>query len=716
MRFTCEQCGKRYTTSDVLQPGRTYRTKCKACGNIIVVKGTADGATAPTSAPTPTPAPATIPPAVRPAAPLNSPSAPAIVPPAAAAPPSPPSAAAEPKYIDLFEGESLDDLAPSPAPPAAQARRKGTLPPPTPEPATTRASTSGSASPLGQLFNSLPETTPVNTALKQTRPPAYFGDIQPATPEPPPPQEPPKVREAPRDVPPPPRRGMPVALVAIAAGLIVAVLVGVVWRPWSKPGDAKPVAEGLPPPTTPVAPPPEPTPAEPTQPAQVLPTEPTQPQVAEPVQPQQSPEELARLEKERERQEKLAKAEQERQARLEKLEREKADKAAKAEQERLARLEKLEREKAEKAAKAEEARLAKLEKLEREKAEKAAKAEEARLAKLEKAEREKAAKAEQERLAKLEKEKADRERAEREKAAKAEQERLAKLPVGLGPEVLQTALASAKKSFDECVKNPSRGLDKPLEARQLRLRFMVQPQGSVSNPTVDDPVASSAPVGQCLKAAATALKFPEFRGDAVQVDTPIALPAPPPAATPAVASATGPVNVVVFTGPKSTRAGSAVGDTVYSERTEDAAITDHQFENGVVTYSGQVGFGKGSTWAGIGLNVDILPEGKPIDATRFKSVTFRLASPTTRSLRLRLIGNEPAVNQKGCYPTTLIRVSKEMKDYTFNFKDFDPETWCGSSGRTAAKTIPALIGFEIADINISGKPTSFSVGTITLNP
>ena len=673
MRFTCEQCGKRYTTSDVLQPGRTYRTKCKACGNIIVVKGSADGATP--SAPTPTPAPASIPPVARPgAAPLNPPSAPAITP-AAAAPPSSPAAAAEPKYIDLFEGESLDDLAPSPSPPAAQARRKGAVPPSTPtspEPAP-RASTTGSVPPLGQLFGSpaAPETTPVNTALKQTRPPAYFGDIQ-AAPEPPPPPEPPKARETPRDVPPPPRRGLPVALIAVVAGLLVAVLVGVVWRPWEKSGD-KPVAQALPPPTTPVAPPPEPTP-----PAQVTPPEPTQPQVAEPVQPQQSPEELARIEKERERQEKLAKAEQERQARLEKLEKEKADKAAKAEEARLAKLDKLEKEKADKAAKAEQERLAKLER--------------------EKAEREKA----------------ERERAEREKTARAEQERLAKLPVGLGPEVIQTALASAKKSFDECVKNPSRGLDKPLEVRQLRLRFMVQPQGAVSNPTVDDPVASSAPVGQCLKAAATALKFPEFRGDAVQVDTPIALPAPPPAANPA--AATGPVNVVVFTGPKSTRAGAAVGDTVYSERAEDAAITDHQFENGVVTYSGQVGFGKGSTWAGVGLNVDILPDGKPIDATRFKSVTFRLASPTTRSLRLRLIGNEPSVNQKGCYPTTLIRVTKDLKDYTFSFKDFDPETWCGSAGRTAAKTIPGLIGFEIADINIQGKPTSFSVGTITLNP
>lgn len=702
MRFTCDQCGKRYTTSDVLQPGRTYRTKCKACGTVIVVKGSAagDGATAPPS-PTPTPAPV---PAARTVAPSNPPSAPAIVPPAAAAPPPaapPPPAAAEPKYIDLFEGESFDDPTPSPTP--SPARRKGAVPPPTPEPQS-RSSSTTSAPSLGNLFASPstpPEPTPSNTALKQTRPPAYFGDIQPAATEPPPSPAPetPKTREVTRDVPPTPRRGMPLVLAGGAAAvLVIALIIGLVWRPWEASTSA-PVAPTAP--TAPVAQQPLPLPTNPvaqpeTAPTQVAPPEPTP--VVEPELLQPSPEELARLEKERERQEKLAKAEEARLARLEKIEKEKAEKAARAEEARLARLEKIEREKAEKAAKAEEARLAKLEKLEKAKAEKATKAEQERLAK-----------------EKAEKEKAERERAEREKATKAEQERLAKLPAGLAADVIQTALATGKKSFDECVKNPSRGLDKPLDARQLRLKFTVQPQGSVSAPTIDDPVASGAPVGQCLKSAATALRFPEFRGDAVQVDTTIALPAAP-APTVNTASVSGPVNVVVFTGPKSTRAGVEVGETVYSERSEDAMINDRQFENGVVTYSGQVGFGKGSTFAGIGINVNMFPDAKPIDATRFKGVTFRLASPTTRSLRLRIVGNDPKVVQQGCYPTTLVRVSKDLKDYTFKFKDFDPETWCGSRGVSVAKTIPSLVGFEIADINIQGKPTSISVGTITLNP
>jgi hypothetical protein len=696
MRFTCEQCGKRYTTSDVLQPGRMYRTKCKACGNIIVVKGSTAGEGSQGPIPTPTPA-ASAPPA-RPQAPLNPPSAPAIVTPSAApaagAPPAP-AAPAEPKYIDLFEGESFDDAGAAPAPASGQVRRKGAVPHQIPETAH-----AGAEPPIGQTFtptSATPQPTPSHKPLKQTRPPAYFGDIAQA-PEQPSPQGPHRTtRDVPRGVPRPPRSRMP--LVAGVAAVLVAATVLALWRPWATSPPPAPVARTLPSPTRPAKPPPAPEPV---------------PPAPEPVAQEPSPEELARIEKERARQDKLAKAE-----------REKAEKAAKAEEARLAKLEKLEKDKADKAAKAEQARLAKAEKLEKDRLDKAAKAEEVRLARLEKAEKEKvdkAARAEQERLAKADREKADREktekeRAEREKNSKAEQERLAKLPAGLSPLVMQTVLTSGKKSFDECVKNPWRGLDAPLGVRQVRLKFTVQPAGKVTGTSIDDPQVSAAPVGQCLKSAATALSFGEFRGDPVQMDTPIVFPeAPAPAATTAGVPATGPVHVVVFTGPKSTRSGGEVGDTVYSERSEDAAITERAFASGVVTYTGQVGFGKGSTFAGIGLNVNIQAQAKPIDATRFKSVTFRLASPTTRSLRLRIIGSDVKISQQGCYPTTLIRIGPQMKEYTFGFKDFDPETWCGANGQPYQKVIPELAGFEIADISIQGKPTSFSVGTITLNP
>ena len=34
MKFTCEQCGKRFASVDDPAPGRVYRIKCK-CGNVI---------------------------------------------------------------------------------------------------------------------------------------------------------------------------------------------------------------------------------------------------------------------------------------------------------------------------------------------------------------------------------------------------------------------------------------------------------------------------------------------------------------------------------------------------------------------------------------------------------------------------------------------------------------------------------------------------------
>jgi len=308
---------------------------------------------------------------------------------------------------------------------------------------------------------------------------------------------------------------------------------------------------------------------------------------------------------------------------------------------------------------------------------------------------------------------------------------------GLSPDAIQKVLASGHKAFDVCLQDPSRGLEKPLEARQVRLRFDVERDGSATGPSIDDPAVSAAPVGQCLKAAALALVFPPFRGESIRVDTPVAIPAaraaaPPPAAaatpatatvaaaappaTPAAATSSGGPLVVHFGGIKATRSGGEINDMTYSEKSEDAAITDRQFADGVVTWTGQVGFGKGSRWAGFGVTVNILPGAKAIDGTRFKTVTFRLASATTRSLRLRLLGADQSVTNAGCYPITLQRVSKDLKEYTFKVSEFESEAFCSGRGRSAAKTLPELIGFEIADINMQGKPSSFSIGSITLNP
>ena len=38
MKFSCERCGKKYSTAETPAPGRAYRIDCKACGHLVIVK------------------------------------------------------------------------------------------------------------------------------------------------------------------------------------------------------------------------------------------------------------------------------------------------------------------------------------------------------------------------------------------------------------------------------------------------------------------------------------------------------------------------------------------------------------------------------------------------------------------------------------------------------------------------------------------------------
>jgi hypothetical protein len=197
----------------------------------------------------------------------------------------------------------------------------------------------------------------------------------------------------------------------------------------------------------------------------------------------------------------------------------------------------------------------------------------------------------------------------------------------------------------------------------------------------------------------------------------------PPAAEPAAAApaqaapATAEKLVAVeFASAAATHSGGEVSDTRYSEKPDDAAITDRTFADGLVTFVGQVGMGKGSQWAGIGLGVTLQAGGKPIDARNYRSVTFKLASPTTSALRLRITGSEEAVRNAGCYPVYVQGVTKDATEYTIPLAKFAAESYCGAQARSVEKTLGALQGFEVVDVAMKGAPTRFSVGTITLNP
>jgi hypothetical protein len=196
----------------------------------------------------------------------------------------------------------------------------------------------------------------------------------------------------------------------------------------------------------------------------------------------------------------------------------------------------------------------------------------------------------------------------------------------------------------------------------------------------------------------------------------------PPAARPAAAAevpAGASLPVVEFVSAELTKRGGAVIPFTYSERPGDVSVDRVEFSkpSGVVTVSGQVGFGKGSSYAGLGITIDMLPPGDgTVSVTPYRTVTFRLSSPNGATLRVKVRGGDEKVRLKGCYPAYLVTTTPEMKEYTIPFAKFLPETWCGGQGVSIAGTLPDLFGFEIADAGIRKAPTSFSVGAITVNP
>jgi hypothetical protein len=191
-------------------------------------------------------------------------------------------------------------------------------------------------------------------------------------------------------------------------------------------------------------------------------------------------------------------------------------------------------------------------------------------------------------------------------------------------------------------------------------------------------------------------------------------PAPTKAEPAAPAAALAPVRVEILS-QSATAVGAPIQDTLYSERKEDAAITKRELDGDVLTYTGQVGLGKGSSYAGIGMYLAIFKAGRTMDATNYKSVTFRLAS-TAGQLRLRIAGGDQKVREEGCYPVFTQRVTETLTDYTIPLSSFKAESWCGGKGVSAADTLKTLYGYEVADITVAGKPVTVSVVSIVLNP
>lgn len=134
--------------------------------------------------------------------------------------------------------------------------------------------------------------------------------------------------------------------------------------------------------------------------------------------------------------------------------------------------------------------------------------------------------------------------------------------------------------------------------------------------------------------------------------------------------------------------------------------------------TGTVGAGSGSAWGGIGLTAGSGPAGKTVDLSAQRTLHLQLASATATQLRVRVMGNDKATRDNGCYPVVVQKVTPELRDYVIPLSSFSPEAYCTAQGRSIAHTASAVAAIEVSDPTLSAasRPVDFQVGRIELQP
>ena len=141
--------------------------------------------------------------------------------------------------------------------------------------------------------------------------------------------------------------------------------------------------------------------------------------------------------------------------------------------------------------------------------------------------------------------------------------------------------------------------------------------------------------------------------------------------------------------------GGALEAFAYSEKPGDAVLGQFVTGDGVARVTGVIGARSGSTWGGIALMAAGGPEGKTVDLSRQRTLHIQLASATATQLRVRVLGNDKATRDNGCYPVAVQSVTPELRDYTIALARFAPEAYCGAQGRSVAATAPAVVASSV---------------------
>jgi hypothetical protein len=173
----------------------------------------------------------------------------------------------------------------------------------------------------------------------------------------------------------------------------------------------------------------------------------------------------------------------------------------------------------------------------------------------------------------------------------------------------------------------------------------------------------------------------------------------------------------VFQPDGTTAQGGMFAGFAYSEKPGDATFDKVVVANGTARVSGTVWPQKGSTWAGVGFTAAAAADGKTLDLSKQRTLHVQLASATAKQLRVRLVGDDKATRDNGCYPVVVQDVTPELRDHAIALSRFAPEAYCGAQGRSVATTAPSVAAIEVSDPTLTPgakRPVDFQVGRIEL--
>src|SRR6266568_1298827 len=120
----------------------------------------------------------------------------------------------------------------------------------------------------------------------------------------------------------------------------------------------------------------------------------------------------------------------------------------------------------------------------------------------------------------------------------------------------------------------------------------------------------------------------------------------------------------------STEQGASIDGFAYSEKAGDATFGKVAVASGVARVTGTIWPQKGSTWGGIGFTVSAANGGQPMDVSAYKTLTLQLAASAPGTLRIRILGDEKAIRDSGCYPIVVQPVTPELREYSISLERF----------------------------------------------